>query len=365
MSSDQPSGTASSHDVPDRPAGVAARDPKELAFDDIVYDVADGVARVTLNRPERYNAYTAEELVEIRQAVLNAGFDDRIGVVVLTGAGTDAFCTGGDLKRYAKAYTRRPRDYWKYMQRFRQAVESILRCGKPVIARLNGITVEGGNELHLACDLSVAAEHAYLGVTGVGVGSVACGGATQWLPLAVGDRRAREMLMTNEQVPARKAKEWGLVTEVAPSVTRDGDLVEDPSEEAIEKARDGEDGHGIDLAPLDEEVDALCDRILEMFPECLRYTKEQVNVLKEQTWNQTIGHAADWLSLHFASREPYEGMTAFAEKRDPPIEEIRREMAAGGASEFLHGPPDRECPSCGTRGLPADFAFCGNCGEKL
>ena len=141
---------------------------------------------------------------------------------------------------------------------FQGAVESLLRCGKPTIARLNGITVGGGNELHLACDLSVAASHIYLGQVGVGVGSVACGGATQWLPLVVGDRRARSMLLLNERIPARKALDWGLVNEVAPSVRHGDEFVDDPTPKEIALAQKGQEGgYRIDLTPLDTSVDAL------------------------------------------------------------------------------------------------------------
>ncbi|EQD50302.1 6-oxocyclohex-1-ene-1-carbonyl-CoA hydrolase, partial [mine drainage metagenome] len=167
---------------------------------------------------------------------------------------------------------------------FEGAVEALLRCGKPTIARLNGITVGGGNELQLACDLSVAASHVYLGQVGVGVGSVACGGATQWLPLVVGDRRARAMLLLNERISPRQALDWGLVSGVAPSVRRGSTFIEAPTADDIRRAQAGEPGYEIDLAPLDSAVDALSQRLLGMFPECLRYTKQQVNFWKELSW---------------------------------------------------------------------------------
>ncbi|MER3514368.1 MAG: hypothetical protein C4310_08255, partial [Chloroflexota bacterium] len=108
----------------------------------------------------------------------DAAFDDSVAVVVYTGASDRTFCTGGDVKEYAAQYTTAPRHYWKYMGLFKAYIESILNCGKPAIARLNGMAVGGGNESHLACDLSIMAEHAYIGQVGTGVGSVACGGAT-------------------------------------------------------------------------------------------------------------------------------------------------------------------------------------------
>lgn len=332
---------------------------------DILYEKRDGVARITLNRPKVYNAYATGTLEELSRAVGDAALDDAVGVIVLTGAGSTAFCTGGDVREYAERYTQHPRDYWKYMGLFEGAVEALLRCGKPTIARLNGITVGGGNELQLACDLSVAASHVYLGQVGVGVGSVACGGATQWLPLTVGDRRARAMLLLNEKIPARKALDWGLVSEVAPSVRHGSGFVEDPTVGEISLAHQELEGYRIDLTKLDAMVDELCDRLLGMFPECLRYTKQQVNFWKELSWHSTVGHGREWLSLHFANREPYEGMSAFVEKRPPDVAGLRRRLAEGKGGEYLYGRPMRHCTNCGAKGLPEEFGFCGRCGAPV
>ncbi len=339
--------------------------PKGSDFRDLLYEKRDGVARITFNRPQVYNAYATDTLRELSDAVEDATVDDAVGVIVLTGTGTAAFCTGGDVHEYAERYTQCPRDYWKYMGLFEGAVEALLRCGKPTIARLNGIAVGGGNELHLACDLSVAASHMYLGQVGVGVGSVACGGATQWLPLTVGDRRARTMLFLNERIPARKALDWGLVSEVAPSVRHGTDFVAEPTTKEVDLAHKGLNGYRIDLGPLDAAVDKLSLRLLGMFPECLRYTKHQANFWKELSWYSTIGHGREWLSLHFANREPHEGMNAFVEKRPPDVAGLRRRLAEGKGNEFLFGRPARHCPSCGAKGLPEDFAFCGRCGTPI
>jgi dihydroxynaphthoic acid synthetase len=306
-----------------------------LEFHFLLYSEADGVARITINRPEVYNAYNTSCLIELREALRNAAFDDRIGVVVLTGAGDKAFCTGGDVKEYAEVYTRTPRDYWKYMTCFQEALDAIRNTGKPVIARINGMVVGGGNELNLACDLAIASEHAVFQQVGTRVGSVAAGGATQWLPITIGDRRAREMLFLCEQVPAAKALEWGLVNQVVPK------------------------------AQLDAAVNALAQKLLEKFPECLRYTKQQVNFWKDLAWHLSIGHARDWLTLHFTDVETYEGMTAFVEKRPPNYRGLRRRAAEGGSSEYLFGPPEKVCAKCGAKGLPADFTHCGLCGATL
>lgn len=346
-------------------ADYAVKDGEGYGFKDVLYTKAKGVATIVLNRAKAYNAYSTSTLKEITQAMVDASWDDSVAVIVYTGAGDRAFCTGGDVKEYEDKYTERPRDYWKYMGLFRKYLESIMQNGKPTIARINGIAVGGGNESQLACDMTVMAEHAYLGQVGTSVGSVACGGATQWLPIVVGDKRAREMLMTNCKIPAKKALEWGLVNRVSPTVKKGGKFVDNPAADEIKKAQNKEGGYEIDLSRLDADVAELAETLKEKFPECLRYTKQQVNYFKDQAWHMTVPHAQDWLSLHFACLEPHEGMTAFVEKRKSDYAGIRKKMAEGGSSEFVWGPYKKACPKCGAKGLPKGFQFCGNCGAKL
>lgn len=341
------------------------RPAEDFEFREILYRKEDWVATITINRPSRFNAYSTAALEELATAFRDAAFDDAVGVVVFTGAGHQAFCTGGDVKEYEAEYTTRPREYWKYMGLFRAYLESILDSGKPVIARLNGMAVGGGNESQLACDLAVMAEHAWLGQVGTGVGSVAAGGATQWLPIHVGDRRAREMLMLNERIPARKALDWGLVNRVVPSVTRNGSFIESATEAQIRDALTGTDGYAIDLSRLDEAVALLANALLDRFPECTRYTKQQVNFWKDLAWHQTIGHARDWLAVHYTSLEPWEGMRAFVEKRPARYMEVRRRAADDASSEFVWGANARNCPACGAAGLPMLFRHCGQCGAAL
>jgi len=314
---------------------VEPKDAKSFDFQEIAYEKKEMIATITINRPDRMNALSTGTSHEIKTAVDDAAFDDSVGVIVITGAGDKAFCAGGDLVEYTDHYLLRPHDYWKYMKLFGAMMESIIGCGKPVIARINGVCVAGGNELQLACDLAVMVEDAFIAQAGVAVGSVACGGSTQWLPLLVGDRRARQMLFYNDRISAHKALEWGLVNEVVPR----------------EK--------------LDEAVDKMCKKLLTKFPECLRYTKEQVNFLKYMAWHMTIGHARDWLTVHKLSFEAHEGMSAFAEKRRVDYIDLRQKLAEGQAPEFRYGPPSKSCPNCGAKYLPASFQFCGACGAKI
>jgi len=347
-----------------RPASKAP--PSTFSFDEIRYETAGGVARITIDRPARYNAYSTECLRELAAAFQQASFDDSVGVIVLTGAGDHAFCTGGDVKEYAERYIRSPRDYWKYMALFRAYIDSILSTGKPVIARINGIAVGGGNESVLACDLAVMADHAYLGQVGTRVGSVACGGATQWLPLVVGDKRAREMLFTNRPIPARLALEWGLVNRVAPSVRRGAKWLENVTSDELRLARRKEDGCEVDLSRLDAEVDRLAKELLETFPECVRYTKQQTNFWKDFSWSLTARHAQDWLALHYTDFEPFEGMNAFREKRPVDFAAVRRRaVEPNGSPETPWGAHVATCLACGVTGLPSLFRHCGVCGASL
>ena len=341
------------------------RDPASFNFREVQYEKHDWVARVTINRPHNYNAYSTPALQELAAAFQDAAWDDNVAVVVYTGAGDRAFCTGGDVKEYQESYTQRPRDYWKYMCCFKEYIEAITNCAKPVIARLNGLAVGGGNESQLACDFTIAGSHVYLTQVGTGVGSVAAGGSTQWLPLVVGDKRARQMLYINERIPAAKALDWGLVNEVAPTVLHNGTPVASPTPEEIGKAQRRQEGFVIDLQPLDAAVARLVERLRHTFPECLRYTKAQANFWKELAWNATIPHAQEWLALHYMGREPWEGMTAFVEKRPVDFDGVRRRWAEGRSPEMVWGAPVASCPSCGAKGLPEELRFCGNCGAAL
>jgi enoyl-CoA hydratase/carnithine racemase len=338
---------------------------QQTEFCEILYEKGNWVARITINRPFNYNAYSTNCLEELATAFRQASFDDEVAVIVYTGSGHTAFCTGGDVKEYQDRYTRSPHDYWKYMRLFGAYIESIVNSGKPVIARLNGMAVGGGNESQLACDLAVIAEHAWVGQVGTGVGSVAAGGATQWLPMVVGDRRARYMLMTNRRIPAYQALEWGLVNEVVPSVKKDGDFIHQATPEQIKLALKEQDGFSIDLSLLDKAVEKLAQELVDRFPECMRYTKEQTNFWKNLAWHQTIGHARDWLSIHYTSWEPLEGMTAFVEKRPAGYRMLRERAAQGKSSEFIWGPYSGRCANCGAQSLPEEFAFCGQCGASL
>ncbi|EKE02803.1 MAG: 6-oxocyclohex-1-ene-1-carbonyl-CoA hydrolase [uncultured bacterium] len=311
------------------------KNPESFDFNEIIYDKTDWVATITINRPDIYNAYSLITLQEMIQALQDAVWDDGIAVIVLTGAGNKAFCTGGDVKEYASEYIKRPKNFWKWMGVFTQFHDLLRNSGKPTIARINGMVVGGGNEINMSCDLAVAADHATIRQVGTSVGSVAAGGATQFLPIMVGDRRAREILFLNEPISAQKALEWGLVNYVVP------------------------------YEELDSKVKELAEKLKNKFPECTRYTKQQLNFWKDFAWNSTIGHARDWLSIHFSSLEVQEGMRGFVEKRSPDYMGIRKKAAEDLSSETLWGSNIQECSKCGAKYLPEEFEFCGKCGAEL
>ena len=206
--------------------------PEELGFERIVYEKAAPRATITLNHPERLNAFDFQMLRELARACEDASWDDEIRVVVLTGAGR-AFCVGADLKSWGDEYLGNPDGYWKWFGAFKDAHDRLREIGKPTLARINGIAVGGGNELQMACDLAVMVEGAFIRHVGLEHGSVPAGGATQWLPIMVGDRRAREIIYMCEEIPAAQAAEWGLVNWVVPEGELDAKV-----DEVVGEARD-------------------------------------------------------------------------------------------------------------------------------
>jgi 1,4-dihydroxy-2-naphthoyl-CoA synthase len=142
-------------------------------------------------------------------------------------------------------------------------------------------------------------------------------------------------LMLNEEIPAQKALDWGLVNQVVPR------------------------------AELDKAVAALAQKLIDKFPEIMRYTRQQLNFWRDFSWHLTIGHARDWLAIHNESPETLEGVHAFAEKRKPDYAALRDRIAEDRSPEYPHGAPTNTCPNCGLQNLPSNFKYCGNCGKVL
>lgn len=311
------------------------KEPNSFNFKLIKYEKSNLIATVTFNRPEVYNAVNGQMLIELITAFQDASWDDSVAVVVLTGEGEKAFCTGADMNEQQQ-FVERPRDYYKWMGLFIECHEKLRTIGKPTIARLNGIVVGGGNEFNMSCDLAIASDDIYIRQVGASHGSVAAAGATQWLPIIVGDRRAREILMLNEEISAQKALEWGLVNRVVPR------------------------------SELDTEVAKMSALLKNKLPEIMRYTKQQLNFWKEMSWHLTIGHARDWLTIHNSSPEVHEGVRAFKEKRKPDYSRLVEQITSDKSPEYHFGSvPEMICLSCGSKYLPRESKFCLNCGHKL
>ena len=265
------------HDHP-RPSA-----PDALGFTRIVYTKAPPRATVTLNRPDVLNAFDFAMLRELARAFEDASWDDEIRVVVVTGTGR-AFCVGADLRSWGAELIGKSREYWKWFGAFEDMHDRLRKIGKPTVARINGICVGGGNELQMACDLAVMVDDAYIRHVGLEHGSVPAGGATQWLPVMVGERRAREIILLCEQIPAAQAEAWGLVNRAVPAAELDG--------------------------AVDEYVAKLADKL----PETTRYAKQQLNYWRDVSWHSTVGHARDWLSLSMLGEEAGGAIRRFLER---------------------------------------------------
>ena len=259
-------------------------DPRALDFQTIVYEKAPPRATIRLNRPDVLNAFDFQMLREIGRACEDASWDDEIRVVVVTGTGR-AFCVGADLRSWDADYLGKPTEYWKWFGAFKDMHDRLRELGKPTIARINGIAVGGGNELQMACDIAVMVEDAFIRHVGLEHGSVPAGGATQWLSLMVGDRRAREIIFLCDEIPAAQAAEWGLVNRAVPA------------------------------DELDAVVDAWAESLARKLPQATRYAKQQLNVWRDLAWHGTVGHARDWLALSMLTDETQDAVRAFLESR--------------------------------------------------
>ncbi len=296
-------------------------DPDSMDLRNIQYRKENRVATVAINRPDSHNALNFDTVRELHRVFEDVTWDDGVAVMVLTGAGEKAFCTGADIKEWHAWFLDHPGDFYKWMGAFIEMHDRLRNIGKPTVARLNGIVVGGGNELNIACDLAVAADDIYIRQVGPARGSVPAAGATQWLPLIVGDRRAREILLLCDEIPAATALSWGLVNRVVPR------------------------------SELDAAVAEITGKLIEKLPEVTRYTKQQLNIWRDLSWGITIGHARDWLTVHTSAPEIFEGIDAFRNKKAIDYNKVRDGLTM-------------LCPKCGTL-MPKRYHYCGECGEKI
>jgi naphthoate synthase len=259
-------------------------------FTDVRYEVDRGLAWVTIDRPERYNAFRARTVDEMIFALKTAWADAEVGVVALTGAGDRAFCAGGDQKQRAETGDYGPSETGLFEI---EALHRVIReLPKPVIAAVNGVAIGGGHVLHVVCDLTLAAEHARFGQAGPRVGSFDAGFGSAYLARILGDKRAREVWYLCRQYDAATMERWGLVNAVVP-----GDQLRD-------------------------EVRRWADEMLAMSPTALRVLKHSFNADTESI--SGIGSMAfDSLDLFLETDEAAEGVAAFNEKRSPDFSKHR------------------------------------------
>ncbi len=259
------------------------------SYQDIIYEVAEGIARITINRPERRNAFRPQTLFELSRAFEAARDDTSVGVIVLTGAGPDAFCSGGDQKiRGNDGYIGDDEVAQQGIGRLNvlDLQIQIRRLPKPVIAQVAGYAIGGGHILHLVCDLTIAADNARFGQTGPKVGSFDGGYGSSLLARTIGLKRAKEVWFLCRQYDAATAYDWGLVNAVVP------------------------------LTDLERETVAWCRQILTLSPLALRMLKAGFNAADDGLAGvQQL--AGDATMLFYMSEEGQEGRNAFVEHRAP------------------------------------------------
>jgi len=260
-----------------------------MQYEDILYDVTDGVARITINRPHVLNAFRGKTCEELIHAFNRAGWDKSIGVIVLTGAGDRAFCTGGDQSAHDGQYDGRGMIGLPI-----EELQCIIRdVPKPVIARVQGYAIGGGNVLATLCDFTIASEKAIFGQVGPKVGSVDPGFGTAYLARVVGEKKAREMWYLCRRYTAAEAFAMGLVNTVV------------PHEE------------------LDNEVNCWCAEILERSPTAIAIAKRSFNADTENIRGiAAMGMQA--LAMYYETEESKEGVRAFIEKRKPEFRKFVR-----------------------------------------
>jgi 6-oxo-cyclohex-1-ene-carbonyl-CoA hydrolase len=310
-------------------------------------------AWITLDNEAQYNSYTTEMVKDVILAFRKASVARDVVAIVFTGAGSKAFCTGGNTKEYAEYYAGRPDEYAQYMRLFNDMVSAILEADKPVICRVNGMRVGGGQEIGMACDYSVASDLAVFGQAGPKHGSAPDGGATDFLPLFVGIEAAIASCTLCEPWTAYQAHQRGLIGQLVPVLRVDGSIVRNPTVITDRWIEDGALVYGaskrgdalaagkallargqVDLAPLDEAVGALVTKLMMTMPGCLTKTLGTLRKHKLEHWDQNKETSRAWLSLNMMT-EARAGFRAFNEgtpkDREIDFVKLRRELARGAA----------------------------------
>ncbi len=296
---------------------------------------ADGLyaAWIWLNNPSQYNSYTTEMVKGVIAGFQRASSDRKIVAVVFAAVGDKAFCTGGNTAEYSAYYSKRPNEYGEYMDLFNAMVDGILNCKKPVICRVNGMRVAGGQEIGMATDLTVTSDLAVFGQAGPKHGSAPDGGSTDFLPWMLNMEDAMYNCISCETWSAYKMKAKNLVTKVVPVLKKDGKWVRNPLVRTDTYVDDGEIVYGEPIAAdkvaaaktlmgecktdfelLDAEVNRLVWKFANLFPLCLMKSIDGIRAKKKFFWDQMKLANRHWLAANM-NHEAWLGFNAFDAKK--------------------------------------------------
>jgi 6-oxocyclohex-1-ene-carbonyl-CoA hydrolase len=316
---------------------------------------------ITLNNPSEFNSYTTSMAKEIILALREASNDRAAVAVVLTGAGTRSFCSGGNTREYAEYYAGAPAEYRQYMRIFNDIVTTVLQCDKPVICRVNGMRIGGGQEIGMACDFSIASDLALFSQAGPKHGSAPDGGSTDFLPLFVGIERAMYSGTLCETWSAHRFYSLGGLTQIVPALKVEGKWTANPlvvtnrlldeygrvvlgdwkTGQAREEGKTLLNKGVVDLSLLDEAVEEMCTKFLYTMPDCLIKTIESLRKHKLQHWDKNRESNRAWLSLNMMT-EANAGFRAFhygtKDKREVDFVRLRQRLAQGArwSEELVH-----------------------------
>jgi 6-oxo-cyclohex-1-ene-carbonyl-CoA hydrolase len=309
-------------------------------------------AWIFLNNPTQFNSYTTQMVKEVILALRRASVDRSVNCIIFTAVGDKAFCTGGNTKEYAEYYAGNPQEYMQYMRLFNDMVTTLLMVDKPVICRVNGMRIAGGQEIGMACDFTIASDMARFGQAGPKHGSAPVGGSTDFLDLFVGVERGMYSGVMCETWTAYQALQLGLITEAVPVLKVNGKFVPNPlvitdqwldqgrvvyglpkTGDALAEGKTALKSGEVDLQPLDDAVETHAGKLLMTFPNCTLMTIQQIRKKKLLWWQQNCESNRQWLGQNMMT-EARAGFRAFNEGtketgRDVDFIGLRQALADG------------------------------------
>jgi 6-oxo-cyclohex-1-ene-carbonyl-CoA hydrolase len=315
------------------PCAVYEKRPLTDPKGEVVKDLF--VSWITLNNPKQYNSYTTEMAKGVIAGFENASLDRSVVAVIFTGTGPFSFCTGGNTKEYSEFYSMRPDEYGQYMELFNHMVDSILACKKPVICRVNGMRVAGGQEIGMACDLTISSDLAVFGQAGPKHGSAPDGGSTDFLPWYLGIEDAMWNCISCEMWSSYKMKLKSLISKCVPVLNIDGEWVRNPTVITDKYVDNGEIVYGefktgddfkearalvkqhqanADFELLDKEVNRMVWTFANLFPGCLIKSIDSIRAKKKYFWDYSKNYNRHWLAANMGG-EAFLGFGAFNTKK--------------------------------------------------